>query len=61
MQLDWRLNAQFAGLCAADAHGDYRRQGLAVTLKAAPPKLDVVQTVVSQPHTIGCRRQNHSR
>ncbi|MEO1509056.1 MAG: ABC transporter substrate-binding protein [Cyanobacteria bacterium J06633_23] len=58
MQLDWRLNAQFAGLCAADAHGDYRRQGLAVTLKAAPPKLDVVQTVVSQPHTIGCAEES---
>ena len=26
MQIDWRLNAQFAGLCVAKAHGDYRRQ-----------------------------------
>lgn len=58
MQLDWRLNAQFAGLCVADAHGDYRQQGLAVILKAAPPDMDVVQTVVSQSHTIGCAEES---
>ena len=58
MQLDWRLNAQFAGLCVADAHGHYRRQGLAVTLNPAPPEMDVIQTVVSQPHTIGCAEES---
>ncbi|ESA34261.1 diguanylate cyclase [Leptolyngbya sp. Heron Island J] len=58
MQLDWRLNAQFAGLCVAEAYGKYRRQGLAVTLKPAPPDLDVIQTVVSQPHTLGCAEES---
>ena len=58
MQLDWRLNAQFAGLCVAKSHGDYQRQGLAVTLTPALPHMDVVQTVVSQPHTLGCAEES---
>lgn len=58
MQLDWKLNAQFAGLCVADARGEYRRQGLAVTLKPAPPDIDVVNTVVSQPYTLGCAEES---
>lgn len=58
MQLDWRLNAQFAGLCVAETHGEYRRQGLAVTLNPAPPNLDVVKTVASQPHTLGCAEES---
>ncbi|NEQ54167.1 MAG: ABC transporter substrate-binding protein, partial [Leptolyngbya sp. SIO3F4] len=58
MQLDWRLNAQFAGLCVADAHGGYRRQGLTVSLNPAPPDMDVIQAVVSQPHTIGCAEES---
>ena len=58
MQLDWRLNAQFAGLCVAKTRGNYRRQGLKVTLKAAPADLDVVQAVVSQPHTLGCAEES---
>ncbi|WP_193995286.1 ABC transporter substrate-binding protein [Leptolyngbya ectocarpi] len=58
MQLDWRLNAQFAGLCVAQARNYYQRQGLTVTLNPAPPDLDVVQTVVSQPHTLGCAEES---
>ena len=58
MQLDWRLNAQFAGLCVAEAYGQYRRQGLAVTLNPAPPDLDVIKTVVSQPSTLGCAEES---
>lgn len=58
MQLDWRLNAQFAGLCVAQARDYYQRQGLTVTLKPAPPALDVVQTVVSQPRTLGCAEES---
>lgn len=58
MQLDWRLNAQFAGLCVAEAHGEYRHQGLAVTLNPAPPDMDVIKTVVSQPNTLGCAEES---
>lgn len=58
MQLDWHLNAQFAGLCIAQHQGFYRRQGLAVTLNAATPEMDVVQTVVTQPWTIGCAEES---
>ena len=58
MQLDWHLNAQFAGLCVADARGEYRRNGLAVNLKAASADMDVVQTVMSQPHTLGCAEES---
>lgn len=58
MQLDWRLNAQFAGLCVAEAHGEYRRQGLAVTLNPAPADMDVINTVVSQPNTLGCAEES---
>ena len=58
MQLDWHLNAQFAGLCVADARGEYRRNGLAINLKAASPGMDVVQTVMSQPHTLGCAEES---
>ncbi len=58
MQLDWRLNAQFAGLCVAEAYGEYRRRGLAVTLKPAPPNMDVIKTVVSHPQTLGCAEES---
>ena len=58
MQLDWRLNAQFAGLCVAQARGEYRRRGLRVTLRAAPPDMDVIETVVSQPQTVGCAEES---
>lgn len=58
MQLDWRLNAQFAGLCVAKDHGNYRRQGLMVTLNAATPDMDMVQTVMSQPYTLGCAEES---
>lgn len=58
MQLDWRLNAQFAGLCVAQARGEYRRRGLHVNLQAATPDMDVIQTVVSQPQTIGCAEES---
>lgn len=58
MQLDWRLNAQFAGLCVAQARDYYQHQGLAVTLNPAPPDMDVVQTVVSQPRTVGCAEES---
>ncbi|MGD1853963.1 MAG: ABC transporter substrate-binding protein [Leptolyngbyaceae cyanobacterium] len=58
MQLDWRLNAQFAGLCVAQTRGDYRRHGLTVTINPAPPDIDVVQTVVSQPRTVGCAEES---
>ncbi|MEM6255304.1 MAG: ABC transporter substrate-binding protein [Cyanobacteria bacterium P01_D01_bin.156] len=58
MQLDWHLNAQFAGLCIAQDNGYYRHQGLNVTLVPASPDTDVVQTVVSQPWTIGCAEES---
>ncbi|MEM9805089.1 MAG: ABC transporter substrate-binding protein [Cyanobacteria bacterium P01_D01_bin.56] len=58
MQLDWHLNAQFAGLCVAQAQGYYRRQGLAVTLNPATPGMDIVQTVVSNPATVGCAEES---
>ncbi|MEM7063725.1 MAG: ABC transporter substrate-binding protein [Cyanobacteria bacterium P01_B01_bin.77] len=58
MQLDWRLNAQFAGLCVAQARDYYQRQGLTLTINPAPPDLDVVQAVVSQPYTVGCAEES---
>lgn len=58
MQLDWHLNAQFAGLCVAQAQGYYRRQGLAVTLNPATPGMDIVQTVVSNPTAVGCAEES---
>ena len=58
MQLDWRLNAQFAGLCVAKTRGDYRRQGLEVVLNSAPADMDVIKTVMSQPHTLGCAEES---
>lgn len=58
MQLDWHLNAQFAGLCVAESLGYYRRAGLVVNLKAAEPAMDVVQTVVTQPQTLGCAEES---
>ncbi|MGD1952337.1 MAG: ABC transporter substrate-binding protein [Leptolyngbyaceae cyanobacterium] len=58
MQLDWRLNAQFAGLCVAKTRGTYRRQGLEVTLNPASVGTDVIKTVMSQPQTLGCAEES---
>ncbi|MEM8807486.1 MAG: ABC transporter substrate-binding protein [Cyanobacteria bacterium P01_G01_bin.38] len=57
MQLDWQLNAQFAGVLVADAAGLYQNQGLKVNIRAASANLDVTSAVAKANHSLGCTEQ----
>ncbi len=55
VQLDWHLNAQFAGLLVAEAEGLYRAENLAVTLRPLGqlPYDRLVDTVAASDNLIG--------
>ncbi|MEM9903872.1 MAG: ABC transporter substrate-binding protein [Cyanobacteria bacterium P01_D01_bin.44] len=57
MQLDWQLNAQFAGVMVADAIGLYQQQGLEVNIQVASASLDVPSSVAKADHALGCTEQ----
>ncbi|NEP17426.1 MAG: ABC transporter substrate-binding protein [Leptolyngbya sp. SIO4C1] len=57
MQLDWQLNAQFAGLLVAEARGLYRQRGLQVAIRAAGADMDVPTTVAAAERMLGCAEQ----
>lgn len=58
LQLDWRLNVQFAGVLLADQAGLYAEQGLAVTVEPWQSGLVVLDAVAQDPGVIGCAEQN---
>ena len=58
MQLDWKLNAQFAGLALAEADGLYRAAGLNVALRPWRSGLAVTAEVAERRCTVGCAEQN---
>ena len=54
MQLDWKANAQFAGLLLAKEKGYYAQAGLDVTIRpAGEGGADVVKTLLDNPNSIG--------
>ena len=54
MQLDWKANAQFAGLLLAKEKGYYAAAGLDVRIQpSSTDSADVVKTVLSEPNAIG--------
>ena len=54
MQLDWKANAQFAGLLLAKEKGYYAQAGLDVTIRpAAEGGPGVVKTLLDTPNAIG--------
>ena len=54
MQLDWKANAQFAGLLLAKERGYYAQAGLDVTIRpAAEGGPGVVKTLLDTPNAIG--------
>lgn len=54
MQLDWKLNVQFAGLLLAQENGWYRDAGLDVQIKPADSAdASLVDAVVKGPNVIG--------
>ncbi|NEO26177.1 MAG: ABC transporter substrate-binding protein, partial [Kamptonema sp. SIO4C4] len=57
-QLDWKFNAQFAGVLLADYRGYYRDQGLQVTVKPWESGLDLFATVAQDQFTIACCEQD---
>ncbi|MEM9162089.1 MAG: ABC transporter substrate-binding protein, partial [Cyanobacteria bacterium P01_F01_bin.4] len=57
MQLDWQLNAQFAGVLMADAAGLYQQQELKVKIRAATADLDVPSAVAKTHNMLGCTEQ----
>src|SRR6266542_1661910 len=46
MQLSWTHQAQFAGFYAADAHGEYAAEGLAVTFIQGGPSIPPSEQVL---------------
>ena len=54
MQLDWKANAQFAGLLVAKEKGYYAQAGLDVTIRpAGEDGVSVVKTLLDTPNSIG--------
>ena len=58
MQLDWKFNAQFAGLMVADHENFYARRGVAVALEPWQSGMLVTDVVANDPLTLGCAEQN---
>ncbi|MBD2089011.1 ABC transporter substrate-binding protein [Microcoleus sp. FACHB-1515] len=58
MQLDWKLNVQFAGLLLADHLGLYRDRNLNLAIEPWQSGLVVTDFVAENPLTIGCAEQN---
>ena len=54
MQLDWKPNAQFAGLLVASEKGYYREAGLDVKILPVDSEMDTVGRVVQGEQWIGC-------
>jgi ABC-type nitrate/sulfonate/bicarbonate transport system substrate-binding protein len=54
MQLDWKPNAQFAGLLVAKEKGYYEKAGLDVTILSVDGAMDTVGRVVKGGAWIGC-------
>lgn len=57
-QLDWKFNAQFAGLFVAEADGLYEEAGLDVTVSEWKDGLNVADEVASGRADLGCAEQN---
>jgi NitT/TauT family transport system substrate-binding protein len=53
-QLDWKPNAQFAGILLALDRGWYREAGIALTLAPLPANEAVVSNVVAGTNWLGC-------
>ncbi len=53
VQLDWKANAQFAGLLLARERGWYAEAGLDVTIRANDFKRSYLEVVAESDHTIG--------
>jgi ABC-type nitrate/sulfonate/bicarbonate transport system substrate-binding protein/formylglycine-generating enzyme required for sulfatase activity len=53
VQLDWRLNVQFAGLLLAQERGWYREAGLDVTVLPVDPEMRMVERVLAGTNWIG--------
>lgn len=54
MQLDWKPNAQFAGLLVASEKGFYREAGLDVKILPVDGEMDTVGRVVTGEQWVGC-------
>ncbi|MCS6780034.1 MAG: ABC transporter substrate-binding protein [Geminicoccaceae bacterium] len=57
-QLDWKYNAQFAGLFVAEALGLYDAAGLEVTIREWTDGLDVIEAVAKGAADLACAEQN---
>jgi ABC-type nitrate/sulfonate/bicarbonate transport system substrate-binding protein len=58
MQLDWKFNAQFAGLLLADHRGLYGAAGLDVRMEPWSSGVVVPDLVAANPAVLGCAEQN---
>ena len=58
VQLDWKFNAQFAGLLLADKVGLYAEQNIHVDLLPWQTGIAVPETVATHPRMLGCTEQN---
>jgi ABC-type nitrate/sulfonate/bicarbonate transport system substrate-binding protein len=57
-QLDWKFNAQFAGLFMAQHAGDYAAAGLDVAIREWTDGVNVVDSVATGAADLGCAEQN---
>jgi len=57
-QLDWKYNAQFAGLFVAEAEGLYADAGLGVTIREWSDAIRVTDAVASGEMDMGCAEQS---
>lgn len=57
-QLDWKFNAQFAGLFVAEADGLYDAAGLDVAISQWADGVNVADLVASGAADLGCAEQN---
>lgn len=57
-QLDWKYNAQFAGLFVAEADGLYAAAGLEVAIREWTDGLDVIEAVAKGAADLACAEQN---
>ncbi|AMW26781.1 MAG: ABC transporter substrate-binding protein [Limnospira sp. PMC 1291.21] len=58
MQLDWKYNAQFAGVLLADYYNLYKSSGLAVEIRPGETAMIVTNQVAKNPAIIGCGEQD---
>ncbi|MDB9313766.1 ABC transporter substrate-binding protein [Spirulina sp. CS-785/01] len=58
LQLDWKFNAQFAGVLLADYRGYYRDAGLQVKVNPWESGLDLFAMVTRDQFTIACCEQD---